>query len=69
MMGVWIFVGFAFLALAVTVVQWRSKAGPGVRWFPRRARPWVNDFYSSHGWAEPYDAEGNKRPRHERAHQ
>lgn len=57
----------AVLIVVVMALQLRSGGrGPGVAWVPRSLRGRVNGLYRSRGWAEPYDAHGDKIPRGER---
>ncbi len=54
--------------IAVMVRMWRSPKGPEMTIDPvtRKGRERVNRSYAKHGWAKPYDADGNKIPRAER---
>lgn len=59
----WFVVPFMLVALCLSVYNMRKGgSGPAVNWVPRRYRQGVNDRYRKHGWALPYDEDGNRNP-------
>jgi hypothetical protein len=52
----------------VVVRMYRSPYGPELTMFPvtRKGRERVNRSYARHGWAKPFDDEGNLIPRGKR---
>ena len=62
--------GVGFLAMAVYMARSvrRGGSGPPILLSPvtRRGRQRVNASYARHGWAKPYDSEGNLLPANQR---
>jgi hypothetical protein len=54
------FVAFAAVAIAGALVQNRRRGPRVYGWVPRGWRERVNAWYVGHGWAAPYDRDGNK---------
>lgn len=54
--------------IVVTVRMYRSPYGPELMMPPatRKGKQRVNRSYAKHGWAKPFDDEGNLTPRSKR---